>query len=219
MSLPEIFVSYRRDDTGGYARALFDHLSERFPDRVFLDWEGIEVGENFIAKLESIGKSCRVLLALIGKNWLTATDAAGNQRIAQPADFVPQEIATALQRNIPVIPVLFQGVTIPGQGDLPDSLKSLTARNAVSITDANYQSDLERLTRGIEAILGENQATVVHAVRRTNDWTTATAFGKDVSVEFTFTPKRKQIVWMTVGGIVVVAIVLAVIFYFASGSS
>src|ERR1019366_7726638 len=103
MSLPEIFVSYRRDDTGGYARALFDHLSERFPDRVFLDWEGIEVGENFIAKLESIGKSCRVLLALIGKNWLTATDAAGNQRIAQPADFVHQEIATALQRNIPVI--------------------------------------------------------------------------------------------------------------------
>ena len=219
MSLPEIFVSYRRDDTGGYARALFDHLSERFPDRVFLDWEGIEVGENFIAKLESIGKSCRVLLALIGKNWLTATDAAGNQRIAQPADFVHQEIATALQRNIPVIPVLFQGVTIPGQGDLPDSLKSLTACNAVSVTDANYQSDLERLTRGIEAILGENQATVVHAVRRTNDWTTATAFGKDVSVEFSFTPKRKQIVWMTVGGIVVVAIVLAVIFYFASGSS
>ena len=214
MSQPEIFVSYRRDDTGGYARAVFDHLSERFPDRVFLDWEGIEVGEDFVAKLASIGKSCRVLLALIGKKWLTATDDSRNQRIAQPSDFVHQEIAGALQRNIPVIPVLFQGATIPGEGDLPIALKSLTAHNAVSITDANYQSDLDRLVRGIEAILGENQATVVHAVRKTNDWTTATAFGKDVSVEFSFTPKRKQIVWMTVGIILLTSIVLAVILYF-----
>ena len=90
---------------------------------------------------------------------------------------------------------------------------ALTARNAVSITDANYDADLERLTRGIEAILGENQATVVHGVRRENDWTTATAFGKDVSVEFTFTPKRKQIVWMTVAALAVTSAVTAIVIY------
>ena len=82
--------------------------------RVFLDWEGIELGEDFVAKLASIGKSCRVLLALIGKDWLTATDASGTQRIAQPTDFVHREIAGALQRNIPVVPVLLYGATVPG---------------------------------------------------------------------------------------------------------
>ena len=211
MPLPEIFASYRGDDTGGYARGLFDRLNERFPGRVFLDWEGIELGDDFVAKLESAGKSCRVLLALIGKDWLTATDDLGMQRIAQPTDFVHQEIANALQCNIPVIPVLLRGATVPGPSDLPDALRAMTVRNAISITDANYAADIDRLTRGIEVILGEDQATVVHAVRKERDWTSATAFGKDVSIEFTITPKRKQIIWLTIGVVILTSIVLAVI--------
>ena len=208
---PDIFVSYRRDDTGGYARGIFEHLDARFPGRVFLDWEGIELGQDFVARLQAIGTSCRVLLALIGKEWLTAADATGRQRIAQSTDFVHQEIARALQRDIPVIPVLLQGAIVPAQQDLPDALKGLSLRNAVSVGDATYEADLERLTRGIEAALGEDRATVVHAVRREKDWTSATAFGKDVSVEFTFTPKRKQIVWMTIGAVIVTAVVLTAI--------
>ena len=211
MAVPDIFVSYRRDDTGGYARGIFEHLDTRFPGRVFLDWEGIELGEDFVARLQAIGTSCRVLLALIGKEWLTATDAMGRPRIAQSTDLVHQEIARALQRDIPVVPVLLEGATVPAQQDLPDALKGLSLRNALSVTDATYGADLERLTRGIEAALGENQATVVHAVRRENDWTSATAFGKEVSVEFTFTPKRKQIIWLTVGAVILTAVVLTAV--------
>jgi hypothetical protein len=209
--MPDIFLSYRRSDTGGHARTLYTHLNQRFPDRVFLDWEGIELGEDFPKKLEAIGQSCRVLLALIGRDWVSASDAAGNRRIALPADYVRREIDRALERDIPVIPVLFDAATMPAAADLPESLRPLAARNAVSITNANFGPDLERLTRGIEEILGEEQATVIHAVRKEQDWTSAHAFGKQVSVEFEFTPKRKQIVWITLGAVVAATVILTAI--------
>jgi hypothetical protein len=209
--MPDIFLSYRRSDTGGHARTLYTHLNQRFPDRVFLDWEGIELGEDFTRKLEAIGQSCRVLLALIGRDWVSATDGAGNRRITLPGDYVRREIDRGLERDIPVIPVLFDGATMPAEADLPESLRPLAVRNAVSISNANFGPDLERLTRGIEQILGEEQATVIHAVRKEEDWTSAHAFGKQVSVEFKITPKRRQIVWITVGAVVVVAVILTVV--------
>jgi hypothetical protein len=199
--MPDIFVSYRRDDTGGHARSLFTRLDQRFPGRVFLDWEGIDIGEDFVAKLEAIGRDCRVLLALIGQRWVNAADAAGQRRIVLPSDHVRREIESALERGIPVVPVLLDGAAMPGESDLPVSLRPLAVRNAVSVTNANFGADLERLTRGLEEILGEEQATVIHAVRKEDDWTSGTAFGKQVSIEFTITPKRKQIIWMTVAAV------------------
>jgi hypothetical protein len=42
-----------------------------------------------------------------------------------PNDFVRIEIAAALQRNIPVIPILLEGATIPKAAELPEDLKEL----------------------------------------------------------------------------------------------
>jgi hypothetical protein len=210
--MAEIFVSYRRDDTGGHARSLFTQLNQRFAERVFLDWEGIPIGEDFVAKLEAIGRNCRVLLALIGPRWVHAADAAGQRRILSPDDPVRREIECALERGIPVVPVLFDGAAMPGAADLPASLKPLAVRNAVSVTNANFGADMERLIRGLEELLGEAQATVIHAVRKEEDWTSSSAFGKQVSIEFTITPKRKQIIWMTVGAVVAAAAIATAVF-------
>ncbi len=209
----DLFVSYRREDSRGYARGLFNHLNARFAGRVFLDWEGIELGEDFVAKLTAMGRSCKVLLALIGPRWLGASDAQGQSRLEQPSDFVRQEIALALERRIPVIPVLLGGATMPSATELPEALRDLSRCNAMAVTDANYAGDLERLTRGIEALLGESPGTVVHGVRRERDWTSATAFGKEVQVEFTMTPQRKHIVWMTAGVVALALLVFGVVVY------
>jgi hypothetical protein len=50
-----------------------------------------------------------VLIALVGKHWLSATDEEGKRRLDQPEDFVRLEVAAALKRGIPVIPVLLDG--------------------------------------------------------------------------------------------------------------
>jgi hypothetical protein len=60
-----------------------------------------------------------VLLALIGLKWLDARDENGtHRRLDDPDDFVRIEIVTALQRNIPVIPILLDGAKIPNLAEI-----------------------------------------------------------------------------------------------------
>ncbi len=141
-----IFISYRRDDTEGYAGRLFRDLRDRFgKDAVFMDVAGIEPGRDFRRVIEDRVASCGVLLALIGKAWLTVTDDAGKRRLDDPNDFVRLETASALKRDIPVIPVLVQQAEMVRAEQLPDGLKDLAFRNSVELTHARWESDVELL--------------------------------------------------------------------------
>src|SRR5205814_7116703 len=105
-----VFISYRRGDSEGQARALSLEL-EQFLGKytVFMDVDSIALGRDFRQILQQRLETCDVVLALIGPNWLEAKDGSGNRRLESPTDFVRQEIATALKRNIAVTPVLVQG--------------------------------------------------------------------------------------------------------------
>jgi Tn3 transposase DDE domain len=61
-----------------------------------------------------------------------AVTEAGNRRLDSPKDFVRIEIATALQRDIPVIPILLDGASIPKADQQPEDLKPTSSRRAVS---------------------------------------------------------------------------------------
>src|SRR5438067_10074126 len=94
-----IFISYRREDTAGYAGRLYDGLAAHFgSDRVFMDVQGIEPGVDFVEAIERALSSCEILIVLIGKDWLAA-DSAGRRRLDDPADFVRLETASALARG------------------------------------------------------------------------------------------------------------------------
>ena len=126
-----IFISYRREDTAGYAGRLYDRLAAHFgPDRVFMDVEGIEPGVDFVDALERAVGSCEVLIVLIGKDWLVA-DGAGKRRLDDPADFVRIETAAALARNIRVVPVLVDDAEMPRANQLPADMASLARRQAL----------------------------------------------------------------------------------------
>jgi hypothetical protein len=120
-----VFISYRRGDSEGQARALSIELEELLggKDSVFMDVDSIALGRDFRQVLQQSLQACDVMLALIGPNWLEAKDAAGNRRLDNPTDFVRQEIASALKRNIAVTPVLLQGASIPSPERLPEDLK------------------------------------------------------------------------------------------------
>jgi len=101
--MPGIFISYRRDDCGGYALSLYRVLREKFgPEHVFRDFDTVLPGRDFVKVIEETLSSCEVLIALIGNQWLAMTQ----QRLNDPEDFTRLEIARALERNILVIPVL-----------------------------------------------------------------------------------------------------------------
>ena len=146
-----IFISYRREDTAFAAGRLSDRVVDRFPSAsVFMDVETIEPGADFSASIEHAVSSCNVLIAMIGKKWLEIEDGYGGRRIDNPHDFVALEIIVALQRNIPVIPVLVDNMAMPSVGDLPQKLAGLARRNAVRLGHETFRSDIERILPAID---------------------------------------------------------------------
>ena len=149
-----IFINYRRADARSEAGRLFDRLSQYFgKDQVFMDVSGsIEPGLEFDTVIEKAVSSCKVLIVVIGKQWLTAVDEKGTRRLENPNDFVRMEISAALKRNIRVIPVLVEGMTMPEMeaGDLPEDLKRLCKREALEISDNRWEFDTQRLVQVLE---------------------------------------------------------------------
>ena len=150
----QIFISYRREESRWSARSLHDRLIQRFDrNQIFMDVDSVGLGEDFVKTIEETVGSCDVLIAVIGAHWLTSTDGQGDRRLDNPEDFVRMEIATALRRNIRVIPVLVDGASMPRSTDLPDDLKQLVRRNALQVGDTHFDDDCRRLVAAIEQIL------------------------------------------------------------------
>jgi hypothetical protein len=143
-----IFISYRRGDTEGQARALSQELEDLIgKDSVFMDVDSIGLGRDFRQVLQESLGSCDLMLVLIGPRWLDAQDSAGSRRLESPTDFVRQEIATALSRNIRVTPVLIQGAQMPAEKMLPDEIKALAFRNGFELSHTRWESDVKELVR------------------------------------------------------------------------
>jgi hypothetical protein len=153
--MPDIFISYRRDDSSGHAGRLFDCLRGRFGDEsVFMDVTDIQSGVDFTQALDRALSSCRVVLVVIGTQWLIATDASGRRRIDDPGDHLRREIAGALAREAHVIPVLLRGARMPAEHDLPEDLRPLARRQAQEVSDSRWSFDTDQLIRSVENALG-----------------------------------------------------------------
>jgi hypothetical protein len=160
-----LFISYRRDESAGHTGRIADRFTEHFgKDRVFRDIDSIEPGLDFAEAIESAIGSSGVMLAVIGRNWLTATDAAGRKRLQDPHDYVRMEIAAALQRNMRVIPVLVQEASMPDTDELPEDLAPLTRRNAYELHDSSWGDDVGRLISALERVLEHRKAKAYSSV-------------------------------------------------------
>jgi hypothetical protein len=161
MSAKNIFICYRRDDAEGYAGRLYDRLNSRFPRRIFMDVTGISPGADFSRVIQETVGTCHVLIAIIGRHWATVTDASNRRRLDLADDYVRHEIATALNRNITVIPVLVRGAEMPSRELLPPDLAALSTRNALDVTDTDFDHDVQRLIEVLEDVCGEPRPVAI----------------------------------------------------------
>ncbi len=114
-----------------------------------MDVAAIEPGRDFRKAIDESVAACSILLAVIGQEWLESKDDAGRRRLDNPNDFVRMELASALQRYIPVVPVLVRGTKMPHPDQLPDDLKELAYRNALELTHARWKSDVQVLIQAL----------------------------------------------------------------------
>ena len=152
--MPGVFISYRRDDTAGYAGRLYDALTAHFgKEHVFIDIDSIGAGQNFADVIEQQIASCSVVIVLIGKGWLTSTDEHAARRLDNPHDFVRLEVASALRRKLPVIPVLVGGAKMPRPDDLPPPLAALAYLNAIEIFDSLFRDSVKHLVNALQPLV------------------------------------------------------------------
>jgi hypothetical protein len=150
--MPDIFLSYRRQDSSSATGRLADRLEEHFgPGRVFRDHESISPGDDFTEAIRRAIATSTVMLAIIGPDWLDARDAQGRRRLEQSGDFVRQEIETALQAGVPVVPVLVEGAKMPTREQLPRAISELWRINAVELSESRWHFDTEQLMRMLQS--------------------------------------------------------------------
>jgi hypothetical protein len=173
-----IFLSYRRDDSSGYAGRLFDNLAERFGrERVFMDIETLEPGMDFVAGIDRAIESCGAVIAMIGPSWIKAEDGDGRRRLDNPHDFIRLEITTALTRGVRVIPVLVHNAGMPPEQELPEPLRPLCRLQACEISDNRWEFDVRRLADVLEPLIAEPEksATAVPSVAPADGVTSTSA--------------------------------------------
>ena len=144
-----IFISYRRADSADVVGRIYDHLKGVLgKDYIFNDVHSVQLGIDYLEFTADAVGHCDVQLAVIGHEWLKG------RRIDNPDDLVRVEIETALNRDIPVIPVLVGGAEMPAQDELPDSLKPLGYRNAIKVRpDPDFPTDMARLVDALDGLI------------------------------------------------------------------
>jgi hypothetical protein len=128
---------------------LFRDLAWHFPpETIFQDVHVIRPQDPWREVIQSSLSACFILVVVISKQWLHVTRSTdGKSRLTEPDDVVCWEIASALARGCPILPVLVDGARMPQPTELPESIRAITERAAY-----HYHSDkdLEELLRIIK---------------------------------------------------------------------
>jgi TIR domain len=145
-----IFVSYRRHDAPGHAGKLFDHLNTVYPaGQVFLDTNDLRAGENWPQRLKTVLENSLVVLCIIGRSWDVS-------RLRADSDIVRRELSIALSLGRPVVPLLFDGASLPGFRDLPEDCRGILDYHAMTFDSWDrevFGLKLERLPQAINQLI------------------------------------------------------------------
>src|SRR5437764_7298748 len=193
-----IAISYRREDSLPIAGRLYDRLQAKFgKENVFMDFDSIPPGMDFREQIKQMIERSKLVIAIIGRHWLREQPDA-SRRIDNPADFVRLEIAYALQRGIPVIPVLVNNAPMPPPEKLPREIEGLAFRNALTLdTGIDFHHHADRLIAGV----GKAMDIAPRRPRKVPEPTLPTASPR---------PRRKILIWtaaiLLAGGLLALAV-------------
>lgn len=149
----DIFISYRRADTGMAAGRLRDDLIEHFgARRVFMDLHGIDPSADWRETIGAAIAACKVGVVLIGHGFM-AGDAQGRPRLWDEGDVLRFELASLLAGQKRILPLLVDDAPLPAEDALPEALRPLLRYQTPRIDNANWQAVSAAVVRTIEAVL------------------------------------------------------------------
>jgi len=144
----KVFLNYRRRDSAAWADRIHERLKAQLPQAdIFLDIDGkIPLGVPWEEWVDAEVATCDLMLALIGDRWIEEFQKRSN---SEERDFVRVEIASALARNIPVVPVLLDDTPMPSEASLPGSIRRLLKLQATRLQRPSFDADVRALISGV----------------------------------------------------------------------
>lgn len=156
-----IFISYRKADTQAVVDNLAKELKKHFGEgHVFKDDQDIRAGDRWPQRLQEAVLRSTVLLAVVGKDWLTIHDDFGRRRIDDEDDWVRLEICTALANQKRVIVLLVDSAPFPSKLGLPSDclLQTLPELQHLPLRlGRDFDTDLATLVRELTALVPPEQ--------------------------------------------------------------
>ncbi len=151
MSQLKIFLSYRHDDllVRGTIPRIHERLEAEFGENnIFMDFDAIPPGRDFREVLTEAVSQTNVVLALIGPQWTEIMI----QRLDDPRDFVQVELEAALERNVPIIPILVGHNQMPLESQLPTKIARIVYHQAMPMDPSrDYEAHMTRLVTDLRS--------------------------------------------------------------------
>jgi hypothetical protein len=152
---PLVFISYRRVDSSAASRWLAESIARTFgAAHVFIDTESIRMGDAWPERIDSALSSATIVLPVIGPSWLRIPDENGRRRLDKPDDWVCNEIRHALQRGLPIIPLLLSPppqtpsqTLMPSREALPEPIQNLSRMQGLNYATIAGRAILQRSSR------------------------------------------------------------------------
>jgi hypothetical protein len=82
-------------------------------------------------------------------------------RFGDDQDVITQEIRLAMASKLPILPVLVDGASMPGESQLPPSLARLSSLNAIDLRHTSFDRDLRAVDDHLVEILGGAKETMI----------------------------------------------------------
>jgi hypothetical protein len=156
--MADIFICYRRADSGASAETLKTKLCDEFErssDKgtlVYLDVRDPRPGEKWPDNIKDALTASHVVLVVIGPDWAKPS-ADGTKRLEREDDWVRQEIELAIKGKKTAIPVLVDNAKLPNEDELPEGpIRRLLKHNAETVRtgrDDAHEKLIEEIFRAL----------------------------------------------------------------------
>lgn len=168
----KIFISYRREDDPSAAARVRDGLAATFGKaNLFMDVDNLLAGQRFDHELTKALAACDVLIAVIGQRWM---DLLASKTASRERDYVREEIAGALKRQIIVIPARVgregQMPPLPRPEDLPEDVRELALYQKHDLAHERFTRDIAELAEAITSLRKSQAAGNRPSIAKAAPW-------------------------------------------------
>jgi len=155
MSRP-IFLSYRRADSAAATGRLNDAIGRRFgTEAVYMDTSATAWGEEWPTALQTAITSARIVIVVMGPNWIREDDDFGRRLIDKPDDWVRREIELALGARKVILPLLVDSADMPPREAFPPEIANITERHAIAMRLDTWDQEIDGVLDRLAPLIAE----------------------------------------------------------------